>query len=74
MYVVLYVVVKVLYLTLCGVRGYVLLRVLIVRALHVRDYVCRYSCSAFVAELLLSCDSMLLPTVKRSYACELRVL
>jgi len=62
MYVAIYVVVRVLYLTLCEVRVrvYVLLRVLIVRALHVRDYVCRYSCSAFVAGLLLSHDLMLL--------------
>jgi len=48
----------------------------VVRALYVCDYVCMYvriHVQPLGACLLMSCDSVLLPTVKCSYACEVRV-
>jgi len=45
----------------------------VVRARHVTYYVRMYSCSAFVACLLMSCDSVRLLTVLFSYACGVRV-
>ena len=45
----------------------------VVRALHVCDYACMYSCSAFVACLLLPFDSVQLLIVLYSYTCEVHL-